>query len=369
MVPQLRIDSVFQSVLRWLFGDLACQVGGFLVFMLTMVSMNTLTFIGVVRYILVCKPKYHHLLKADTARPVLVMAWVHAVIWTALPLLGWNSYVYEPFMTSCTIDWNSTNFKDSSYIVLTILVCYVLHLVVICFCYSCILHKSRTLTFGARKNSSLVKLEEVLWHHKVETEREVTKVETQREVTKMCAVMLGAFMISWPPYAVISMCAVMLGAFLICWTPYAIISVLPMFGVSFSLNVSTLPTMFAKLSCALNPIIYAFMSSKFREILFSLSPWAKRSQNRVATAAIELPGEPKINIRQPIKVREYRGDMTNQGVYIGNMAVALELNPASLDHCGCGEFRHWSQLIGPLQPLGANGYYASASVTIEALES
>jgi hypothetical protein len=54
----------------------------------------------------------------------------------------------------------------------------VLQLAVIVYCYSCIVVTSRKLTFGASKNSSLVKLEEVLWHHKVETERGVTKVKT-----------------------------------------------------------------------------------------------------------------------------------------------------------------------------------------------
>ena len=109
-------------------------------------------------------------------RLCVVATWVHAVVWTALPLLGWNRYVLEPFSTSCSIDWQGSGFGDVSYVVLTILTCYVLHTVVIVFCYACILSRSRRLTFGARFDSSLVRLEEVLWHHKVQTERGVTKV-------------------------------------------------------------------------------------------------------------------------------------------------------------------------------------------------
>nr|KAG5706784.1 hypothetical protein BaRGS_004119 [Batillaria attramentaria] len=98
------------------------------------------------------------------------------VFWTALPLFGWNSYVPEPFLTSCTIQWAAETLLSKSYIVLTVFTCYLLPVSVVVFCYTSILHKSRKLTFGARKNSSMVRLEEVLWHHKVKTERRVTKV-------------------------------------------------------------------------------------------------------------------------------------------------------------------------------------------------
>ncbi|KAL8563588.1 hypothetical protein ACOMHN_019326 [Nucella lapillus] len=257
--PLTAVSSFHQ---RWLFGDLTCRVGGFLAFMLTMVSMDTLTVIAVFRYILVCQPKYHHVLKAATARPVVALIWVHSVLWAALPLLGWNRYVPEPFLTSCSIDWTSAASSgegaEAAYVVLTILTCYVLHVGLVTFCYARILGRSRRLTFGMRENSSLVKLEEVLWHHKVETERGVTK-----------------------------MCAVMVAAFLVCWTPYALMSSLAMVGVGFSVELSTLPTMFAKLSCALNPFIYVLLSSKFREtVKTSLFPWAsQRNQNRVATTS------------------------------------------------------------------------------------
>ncbi|XP_076466170.1 rhodopsin, G0-coupled-like [Babylonia areolata] len=283
---------------RWLFGDLTCQIGGFLVFMLTMVSMDTLTVIAVFRYILVCKPKYHHLLGTDVARPVLLAIWAHSLLWTSLPLFGWNRYVPEPFLTSCTIDWVRPDGPGRAYVVLTVLTCYALHVGVVTFCYARILLRSRQLTFGARQNSSLVKLEEVLWHHKVETERSVTK-----------------------------MCAVMMLAFMVCWTPYAALSVLTSAGVRLSVGLTTLPTMFAKLSCALNPFIYALLCSKFRQAFSALNPRAQRGQNRVATAAIELPvsSETKPLGREAVETREYRGDMTNQGVYIGNVAVSLEV--------------------------------------------
>ena len=56
------------------------------------------------------------------------------------------------------------------------------------------------------------------------------------------------------------MCMMMIILFITCWTPYTFISLAATFDVPLPPSVTTLPTMFAKLSCALNPIIYAFMS-------------------------------------------------------------------------------------------------------------
>ncbi|XP_025098345.1 rhodopsin, G0-coupled-like [Pomacea canaliculata] len=290
------LTSVSSFHKHWLFGDVGCKVSGFLVFCLTMVSLNTLTAIAVFRFILVCKPMYHHLLRPESAKPALLASWLQAAVWTSLPLFGWSQYVPEPFLTSCTVDWGGRSASNLSYVAMTIILCFVVHLVIISFCYVRILVISRRLTFGVRKNSNMIRLEEVLWHHKVETERNVTR-----------------------------MCMVMMATFLLCWTPYALLSCLAIAGLPLSAAMSTLPTMFAKVSCVVNPVIYAFMSSSFRKICWKLFPRGQRNQNRVATAGIELPGKSQTQPQQRAPVREYCGDMTRAGVYIGNMVISLEV--------------------------------------------
>ena len=127
-------------------------------------------------------------------------------------------------------------------------------------------------------------------------------------IVQMCGVMIGTsprlslivqmcgVMIDTSPRLslIVQMCGVMIGGFLVCWTPYAIISALSMCGVGMSTQVATLPTMFAKLSCALNPAIYVLMSSKFREAVGALAPWSHNSQHRHTRTTIELSGEPKL---------------------------------------------------------------------------
>jgi c-opsin len=68
------------------------------------------------------------------------------------------------------------------------------------------------------------------------------------------------------------MVAVMIGAFLIAWTPYSILALVETFSdnnvtslvVSISPVVATVPSLFAKTSSVLNPIIYGFLNTQVR---------------------------------------------------------------------------------------------------------
>nr|KAG5706788.1 hypothetical protein BaRGS_004123 [Batillaria attramentaria] len=60
------------------------------------------------------------------------------------------------------------------------------------------------------------------------------------------------------------MCACMMAAFFVCFMPYIVLSLVSAAGYELDIQISTLPTMFSRLSCATNPVIYVFMSSKFR---------------------------------------------------------------------------------------------------------
>ena len=54
--------------------------------------------------------------------------------------------------------------------------------------------------------------------------------------------------------------------FIVAWTPYAIFSfITSFFGVEISLELTTLPSMFAKSSTMYNPIIYFFLVKTYRE--------------------------------------------------------------------------------------------------------
>lgn len=57
----------------------------------------------------------------------------------------------------------------------------------------------------------------------------------------------------------------MVASFLITWTPYAVVTFLNIVKIPVPSSVHVFPTMFAKLSCAINPVIYSAFCHNFRE--------------------------------------------------------------------------------------------------------
>ena len=50
-------------------------------------------------------------------------------------ILGWSKYTYEPFGTSCSMNWQGTEIKDITYTIATCITCYAIHVTIIVFCY------------------------------------------------------------------------------------------------------------------------------------------------------------------------------------------------------------------------------------------
>ncbi|XP_063593058.1 uncharacterized protein LOC134770118 [Penaeus indicus] len=62
-------------------------------------------------------------------------AWAYSAAWCSLPFLGWNQYVLEGFLTSCTFDYLSGDAWSRSYVVSLFLAAYLVPLAVIACCY------------------------------------------------------------------------------------------------------------------------------------------------------------------------------------------------------------------------------------------
>ena len=63
------------------------------------------------------------------------------MVWTALPLFGWNDYVPEAFVTSCSLDWDARTLDGKMYVLTTAFTCYIFHMITIVFCYSSVIAK------------------------------------------------------------------------------------------------------------------------------------------------------------------------------------------------------------------------------------
>ncbi|OWF45539.1 pinopsin-like [Mizuhopecten yessoensis] len=250
----------------WVYSDETCVFYGFWVFCLAMGNMNTLAVIAICRYIVAVRPEYNYLLTKKNAKYFLLVIWTYAILWTGPPLVGWSTYTFEAYRTSCTINWGGRSLSDKTYNVTITFTCYLCHLIICCFCYYHVLKKYVTANnsnIGITLRSSSVKQQNTEESFNVEAVVSYHKVTTSRKVTTMCIAMLFSYLFAW--------------------TPYTVLSIWVMFVGDVEPWVHVIPTMMAKTSTLSNSIVYGILSSKFRE---SAKAMFKRNRNRVAPASI-----------------------------------------------------------------------------------
>ena len=66
---------------------------------------------------------------------IILMTWVFGILWPIWPFFGWSSYTYEPFGTSCSVEWMAGDVASVAYDAVLILACYLLPLSIMGYCY------------------------------------------------------------------------------------------------------------------------------------------------------------------------------------------------------------------------------------------
>ncbi|KAG7462727.1 hypothetical protein MATL_G00187820 [Megalops atlanticus] len=162
--------------------------------------------------------------------------WLYSLAWTGAPLLGWNRYTLEIHGLGCSLDWASKDPNDASFILLFLMGCFFVPVGIMVYCYGNILYTVRML-------------------RSIQDLQTVQIIKILRYEKKVAVMFL-----------------LMISCFLVCWTPYAVVSMLEAFGKKSVVTptVAIIPSFFAKSSTAYNPVIYIFMSRKFRRCLLQL---------------------------------------------------------------------------------------------------
>ncbi|KAL3049917.1 hypothetical protein OYC64_012056 [Pagothenia borchgrevinki] len=188
--------------------------------------------------------------------------WLYSVVWTGAPLLGWNRYTLEIHRLGCSLDWASKDPNDASFILLFLLACFFVPVGIIIYCYGNILYTVNML-------------------RSIQDLQTVQIIRILRYEKKVAAMFL-----------------LMITCFLVCWTPYAVVSMLEAFGRKSMVSpvVAIIPSFFAKSSAAYNPLIYVFMSRKFRrcllQLLCSRLSWLQRSLKERPMTPVQRPIRP-----------------------------------------------------------------------------
>ncbi|KAG7524806.1 vertebrate ancient opsin-like [Solea senegalensis] len=250
---------------RWLIGKAGCVWYGFANSLFGIVSLISLAVLSYERYTTMVVPA-----EADPSnyRKIclgIILSWVYSLIWTMPPLLGWSHYGPEGPGTTCSVNWMARTANNISYIICLFVFCLIIPFLVIVFCYGKLLCAIRQVS-GINASTS-----------------------RKREQRVLCMVV------------------VMVICYLLCWLPYGIMALMATFGPPgfVTPEASIIPSVLAKASTVVNPVIYVFMNKQFYRCLQALlrceAPQrgsSIRSSSKVATKAmrgVPVPGPRRSN--------------------------------------------------------------------------
>ncbi|XP_077462501.1 pinopsin-like isoform X2 [Stigmatopora argus] len=212
---------------RWLFGRMGCLWYGFVNSCFGIVSLVSLALLSYERYstLLVYNKR-----ALDYRKPLLAVcgAWLYSLAWTLPPLLGWSSYGLEGAGTSCSVTWTEPTSRSHSYIVCLFVFCLGLPVVLMAYCYGRLLHAVKQVGRIRRTR--------------------------QRE------------------FHILFMVVITVVCFLVCWMPYGVVAMMATFGQPGLISpvASVVPSILAKSSTVVNPVIYILMNKQFHRCFLIL---------------------------------------------------------------------------------------------------
>ncbi|KAF6727048.1 Opsin-3 [Oryzias melastigma] len=247
---------------RWMWSQATCVWDGFSNSLFGIVSIMTLAALAYERYIRVV---HAQVVDFPWAWRAIAHIWLYSLAWTGAPLLGWNRYSLEIHQLGCSLDWASKDPNDAAFILLFLLGCFFVPVGIMIYCYGNILYAVRML-------------------RSLEDLQTVQIIKILRYEKKVAAMFL-----------------LMISCFLVCWTPYAVVSMMEAFGKKsiVSPTVAIIPSFFAKSSTAYNPLIYVFMSRKFRRCFLQLL--GCRLCSKISWLQCTLKEHPLTPVERPIR--------------------------------------------------------------------
>uniref|UniRef100_A0A3P8TI99 Teleost multiple tissue opsin 3b n=1 Tax=Amphiprion percula TaxID=161767 RepID=A0A3P8TI99_AMPPE len=213
---------------RWLTGSYGCRWYGFSNALFGIVSLVSLSLLSLERYSSVCCSIHSDSSQYRRARLAVAASWFYSLAWTLPPLLGWSSYGPEGPGTTCSVQWHQRTTASRSYIGCLFVFCLLLPLLLMFFCYWRILLAVRVV---ARQVSSQIN-------------RSSAELRESRVLLMVVAMVTG---------------------YLLCWMPYGVVAMLSSFGRPGMVPpaASLIPSLLAKSSTVLNPVIYVLLNAQF----------------------------------------------------------------------------------------------------------
>ncbi|XP_071374311.1 teleost multiple tissue opsin 3a [Centroberyx affinis] len=208
---------------RWLIGEYGCKWYGFANSLFGIVSLVSLSVLSYERHTTVLRSTQVDVSDFRKAWLCVGGSWLYSLVWTLPPLLGWSSYGPEGPGTSCSVQWHLRSPTSVSYVLCLFIFCLLLPLLLMVYSYGRILVAIR----GVGK---------------------INLLAAQRREQHILLMVLS-----------------MVSCYLLCWMPYGIMALLATFGRLglVTPTVSVVPSVLAKFSTVVNPVIYVFFNNQF----------------------------------------------------------------------------------------------------------
>ncbi|XP_076858012.1 teleost multiple tissue opsin 2b [Brachyhypopomus gauderio] len=267
---------------RWLLGKEGCMWYGFINSCFGIVSLISLVILSYERYSTLTVYNQKGL---GYRKPLLAIggSWLYSVIWTVPPLLGWSSYGLEGAGTSCSVSWTARSLESHAYVICLFVFCLGLPVTVMVYSYGRLFYAVRQV--GKIRRSAA----------------------RRREIRLLFMVITSVV------------------CYLLCWMPYSIVAIMATFGQHGLISplASVVPSLLAKSSTVINPVIYILMNKQFYKcflILFRCEPRSMENELSCAHSKIaltqldhKLPGGAVTSLASPCAHLQEPGECTPPG--------------------------------------------------------
>ncbi|XP_051773960.1 visual pigment-like receptor peropsin [Ctenopharyngodon idella] len=244
----------------WKFGYMGCQIYAALNIFFGMASIGLLTVVAIDRYLTICRPDVGQKLSTLSYTLLIVAAWLNAVFWSAMPIIGWAGYAPDPTGATCTINWRNNDASFVSYTMTVITVNFIIPLSVMFYCYYNV-----SVTVKRFKVSNCLDSIDMDW-------------SDQMDVTKMSIIMIVMFLAAWSPYSIVCL-----------WASFGDPKKIPA-------PMAIIAPLFAKSSTFYNPCIYVIANKKFRRAITGMLRCQTRQRmnisNQLPMTASSVPLNP-----------------------------------------------------------------------------
>ncbi|XP_043488468.1 rhodopsin-like isoform X2 [Polistes fuscatus] len=244
MSPPMVINCYFET---WVLGTLMCDIYAMVGSLCGCASIWTMTAIALDRYNVIVKGMSGTPLTIKRALLQIIIIWLFGLLWTILPMVGWNRYVPEGNMTACGTDYLSKDWGSKSYILVYSVFVYYLPLFTIIYSYYFIVSTVAAHEKAMKEQAKKMNVASL-------RSGDNQSASAEAKLAKVALTTISLWFMAWTPYLVINYMGIFNGS-----------KISPLFTIWGSL--------FAKTNAIYNPIVYGISHPKYRAALKEKLPF------------------------------------------------------------------------------------------------